>query len=170
MRDREGLPDADGPLVSIEPPDHQVVRAMVRGRRQETDGARWYRLELPVFALAEVRGRFTAEPSPVVFTAPADACARIQGQDYSDVLTKRAGRTPACYIEQRPDADAPARWVVQRGPTHAWPSSHGRRARSAPPPRTPASPCRSWRCRSPTSPLRRADIDQAAASATTPES
>jgi len=119
VRDREGLPDADGPLVSIEPPDHQVVRAVVRGRRQETDGARWYRLELPVFALAEVRGRFTAEPSPVVFTAPADACTRIEGQDYSDVPTERPGRTPAWYIEQCLEADAPARWVVHRGDCHA---------------------------------------------------
>jgi hypothetical protein len=124
-----------------------------------------------VFALAEVRGRFTAEPSPVVFTAPADACARIQGQDYSDVLTERAGRTPACYIEQRPDADAPAWWVVQRGPrTRGRPATvveaGQHRLHELPP--VHADPGATGA--RPTSPLRRADIDQAAASATTPES
>ena len=65
-------------------------------------------MELPLYAVAEVRGRFTAEPSPAGFAAPAAACTPIEGQDYAAVPTERPGRTPAWCIEQRLEVDAPA--------------------------------------------------------------
>ncbi|WP_405734749.1 DUF6233 domain-containing protein [Streptomyces sp. NBC_01537] len=124
MRNREGLPDADGPLVRLELPDHQHVCAVVRKRRQEPDGSWFYWVELPLCAVAEACGRFTAQPSPSVFAAPAAACTPIEGQDYSGVPTERLGRTPAWQIEQHLEAGAPVPWVVHRGDCHAGRGSH----------------------------------------------
>jgi hypothetical protein len=124
VRDREDLPEADGPLVEVELPDKQRLLAVVRSRLQERDGSWWYLVEIPVYVKADVHGRFVGEPSPVTFTAPAAACTPIEGEDYSDVPIERLGRTPAWYIEQRMDANAPARQVVHRGDCHA---GHGRR-------------------------------------------
>jgi hypothetical protein len=85
----------------------------VRKRRQERDGSWWYWVELPLYAVAEVRGRFTAEPSPAVLAAPAAACTPIEGQDYAAVPTERPGRTPAWCIEQRLEVNAHGcRWEL----------------------------------------------------------
>lgn len=119
MRNREGLPDADGPLVRVELPDKQHVCAVVRGRVQERDGSWWYMVEVAVYATADIHGRLIAEPSPVTFTAPAAACTPIPGEDYRELTTWRPGRKPAWYVEQRLEATAPARWVVHRGDCHA---------------------------------------------------
>ncbi|MFD8219696.1 hypothetical protein ACFV2U_39930 [Streptomyces sp. NPDC059697] len=51
-------------------------------------------MELPLYALAEVHGKFTVEPSPAVFAAPAAVCTPIERGHYSDVSTERPGRTP----------------------------------------------------------------------------
>jgi hypothetical protein len=78
MRNREGLPDTDGPLVPLELPDAQEICAVARGRRQEADGSWWFLVELPLYAAAEAHGRFAAQPSPVTFAAPAAAYTPIE--------------------------------------------------------------------------------------------
>jgi hypothetical protein len=105
--------------VRLELGDRPEGETVVCKRRQEADGSWWYLVELPLYAIAEVRGRFTAEPSPVVFAAPAAACTPIEGEDYAAVPTEQPGRTPAWCIEQRLEVNAPARWVVHRGDCHA---------------------------------------------------
>src|SRR4051794_29473310 len=90
VRNGEGLPDPDGPIVRVEFPDAQTVYAVARGRRQEADGVWFYELELPLCSAVEVRGRFTGEPSPVTFLAPAAKCTPAEGQSYQDLATERA--------------------------------------------------------------------------------
>lgn len=72
-----------------------------------------------LYAIAEVRGRFTAEPSPAVFSTPKATCTPIEGQDYTAVPTERPGGTPGLVHQQRPEDDAPARWVAHRRDCHA---------------------------------------------------
>lgn len=84
---------ADGPVAVVRLPDGQAVLAVVRGRRQESDGSWWYVLELPLFTRAETRdGRLRAEPEPVHFLAPAtdDVVLAVPGEDYREVPTWRA--------------------------------------------------------------------------------
>jgi hypothetical protein len=50
-QDREAvLPQADGPLVKVELPDHQVLFAVVKGRRQEADTSWWFDLQILTFS------------------------------------------------------------------------------------------------------------------------
>lgn len=82
----------DGPVAVVRLPDGQAVLAVVRSRRQESDGSWWYELEIPLFTRAEARdGRLRAEPEPVHFLAPAsrETVLAVPGEDYSDVPTWR---------------------------------------------------------------------------------
>jgi hypothetical protein len=47
QQDQEvALPQADGPLVKVELPDHQVLFAVVKARRQEADTSWWFDLQI----------------------------------------------------------------------------------------------------------------------------
>lgn len=84
--------DGEGPVAVVRLPDGQAVLAVVRGRRQEIDGAWWYELEVPLYTRAErADGGLRAEPEPVRFLAPAakEVVLAVPGEDYSEVPTWR---------------------------------------------------------------------------------
>lgn len=92
LSEGQPLDGEDGPVAVVRLPDGQAVLAVVRGRRQESDGSWWYELELSLFARTETRdGRLRAEPEAVHFLAPAarDVVLAVPGQDYGDVPTWR---------------------------------------------------------------------------------
>ncbi|MFF3565389.1 DUF6233 domain-containing protein [Streptomyces sp. NPDC002574] len=115
MCGEESLPVADGPLVRLTLPDAQTLFAVVRSRRQESDRTWAYQLEISLPSLADVRGVTVALPEPVTFWVPASSCTPIDGQDYGEVPTERAARTPAWVIERRPAPLSAAEYVVHRG-------------------------------------------------------
>jgi hypothetical protein len=99
------LPQADGPLVKVELPDHQVLFAVVNGRRQEADTSWWFDLQIHLPSQGSERGRLLAVPAAVDFRAPAGACQPIEGQSYEAVPTERYGvparwriREAACFL------------------------------------------------------------------------
>ncbi|WP_333771695.1 DUF6233 domain-containing protein [Streptomyces sp. IBSBF 2435] len=76
------LPQADGPLVTVELPDHQVLFAVVKARRQEADTSWWFDLQIHLPSQGSKHGRLLAVPAAVDFRAPAGACQPIEGQSY----------------------------------------------------------------------------------------
>lgn len=118
---RPVLPRADGPLVDVRLPDGQHLYAVVKGRLRETDGSWWYRLQIHLPSAVETRGRRSEEPAPVDFVAAAASCDPVDGQDYRQVPTERAGHTPDWRIEEPAyyGADTGPALVVHRGDCHA---------------------------------------------------
>ncbi|WP_327293011.1 DUF6233 domain-containing protein [Streptomyces sp. NBC_01198] len=122
QQDQEAaLPQADGPLVKVELPDHQVLFAVVKGRRQEADTSWWFDLQIHLPSQGSERGRLLAVPAAVDFRAPAGACQPIEGQSYDGVPTERYG-VPARWRIEEPvyfgTTVGPAR-IVHRGDCRA---------------------------------------------------
>ena len=115
------LPQSDGPLVKVELPDHQVLFAVVMGRRQEADTSWWFDLQIHLPSQGSEHGRLLAVPAAVGFRAPAGACTPIEGQSYDGVPTERYGVPARWRIEEPvyfgPDV-GPAR-IVHRGDCRA---------------------------------------------------
>lgn len=90
---------------------------MVMERRQEHDGAWWYRVAATLIEKSDVHGVMKPVPSPVEFWAPAEACTPVEGEDYTQVRTTRAGHVAQWIVERRiqvPGQEGPL-LVVHRG-------------------------------------------------------
>ena len=80
------------PHVSVRLPDDQVLRAVLRERRQEADGSWWALVAITLIVrFQSADGRLTAEPEPASFWAPMarGVVTPIEGEDYREVPTVR---------------------------------------------------------------------------------
>lgn len=107
-----GEPAGGGPPVRLKLPDGQELQAVLLRRRQAADRSWWYLVSLPLWG-PEQRpdGSMVPALEPVECWAPASACSRIAGEDYSEVPTDRPHRRPARWLLE----DAGEQLVVHRG-------------------------------------------------------
>lgn len=114
--------DGIGPRVTVVLPDGQQVTVTLHSRRREEDGTWWYAVSIPLWSKTELGRRYSGEPSPVVFEAPAKHCAPIDGEDYTAVPTERTRSRPAYLVERRGPNDG-RNLIVHRAGCRAGPGS-----------------------------------------------